>query len=102
VIKDNQALENVRTVVNAMAALTWPPRNCAHNWTRLILAVSNGQKYVLDSRQALYNVLKAEPDVCQALLPFIEITAKQGETLSSTHRDAERVTLLKRAWRMIY
>ena len=60
--------KNVMTVIDAMLFLTWPPRTSAFTWTRLIKAVSQGQKMVLKSQEAFYVVMKVEPSCVREAL----------------------------------
>jgi hypothetical protein len=94
--------KNVLEVVEAMLLLTRPPSRSANDWTKLLSEVSFGRKYVLDTRRSIYSVLKAEPTVFRRLLPFLEITPRQGESLAQVHGDSVRVAQLQKAWRMLY
>ena len=94
--------KNVMIVVDAMLFLTWPPRTSAFTWTRLLKAVSLGQKMVLKSQEAFYLVMKVEPVVFERLLPFLEITARQGEGLFAAHNNPAEIALRRKAWRGYY
>lgn len=94
--------KNVLEVVEAMLLLRWSPSRSANDWTKLLSEVSYGRKYVLDSRRSIYPVLKAEPTVFRRLLPFLEITPRQGEGLATIHNDPVRVAQLQKAWRGLY
>ena len=94
--------KNVMIVIDAMLFLTWPPRASAFTWARLIKAVSLGQKMVLKSQKAFYLVMKVEPVVFESLLPFLEITARQGAGLFEAHNNPAEVALRRKAWRGYY
>jgi len=94
--------KNVMLVVDTMLLLTWPPRTSAFTWTRLLKAVSLGQKMVLKSQEAFYVVMQSEPVVFEKLLPFLEITARQGAGLFAAHLDPAEVALHRKAWRGYY
>jgi hypothetical protein len=94
--------KNVMIVIDAMLFLTWPPRTSAFTWARLLKAVSLGQKMVLKSQEAFYLVMKVEPVVFERLLPFLEITARQGAGLFEAHNNLAEVALRRKAWRGYY
>jgi hypothetical protein len=57
---------------------------------------------VLKSQEAFYLVMKVEPVVFERLLPFLEITARQGAGLFEAHNNPAEVALRRKAWRGYY
>lgn len=94
--------KDVLEVVEALGYLHHKPDRSAGQFLQLLEAVTVGKKYVLDTRRSIYTVLKCEPTVFQRLLPFLEITPRQGEGLAKVHCDSVRVVQLQKAWRMLY
>ena len=94
--------KNVLEVVEALTYLHHKPDRSAGQFLQVLEAVAVGNKYVLDTRRSIYSVLKCEPTVFRRLLPFLEITPRQGEGLATVHSDSVRVAQLQKAWRMLY
>ena len=95
--------KNIMIVIDAMLHLTYPPRTSAAGWTSLLNAVAMGKKKVLKSQESLYLVMKIEPNVFQTLLPFLEITDRQGKGLFAAHNQSlEEIALHRKAWRGYY
>jgi hypothetical protein len=46
--------------------------------------------------------MKVEPVVFERLLPFLEITARQGAGLFEAHNNLAEVALRRKAWRGYY